>query len=190
MGILSDRSITRAVTQGHIVIEPFRKECLGSNSYDVHLGKELVEYEEEVLDCKKSAAHRIITIPDTGYILNKGKLYLGVTEEYTETSKKLMPILDGKSSIGRLGLFIHVTAGRGDAGYKGYWTLELVATQHIVVYPGMPIGQLSFEKIEGEVYKEYGAKKSAKYQNKTSTPIPSMMWKNWNEEKRSWIPSS
>ncbi|HEC72389.1 MAG: dCTP deaminase [Candidatus Thorarchaeota archaeon] len=187
MGVLSDRSILRAITANKIIIEPFRRSCLGSNSYDIHLGKYLGMYKDNVLDCKKDNHIEHREIPDKGVILTPGNLYLGITEEYTDTCVEFMPNIDGKSSIGRLGIFIHITAGRGDAGFNGFWTLEIMCIKPVRIYPGMPIGQITYETIEGPVAKPYNKKKDAKYHNKEPKPIQSMMWKNWDEERQSWI---
>ena len=115
--ILSDSEISREIALRNIVIEPFRPGALGSNSYDVHLGKTLAVYEVTVLDAKAKNPIRCFEIPHDGYVLEPNQLYLGVTEEYTETHRHV-PFLEGKSSIGRLGIDIHATAGKGDIGYK------------------------------------------------------------------------
>ncbi|MEE9288105.1 MAG: dCTP deaminase, partial [Bacteroidota bacterium] len=106
--ILSDQKILDEIKKGTIVIDPFDPKNLGSNSYDVHLGKWLSMYKHEVLDCKSHNPVEYIEIPDGGYVLMPYKLYLGVTSEYTETHKHV-PFLEGKSSIGRLGVDIHAT---------------------------------------------------------------------------------
>lgn len=175
--ILSDEKITEAIEAGDIVIEPYRPDCLGSNSYDVHLGKYLAAYKDEVLDARR---HNEVThweIPEEGYILEPGKLYLGVTEEYTETHN-CVPFLEGKSSVGRLGIDIHATAGKGDVGFCNYWTLEISVSKPVRVYAGMPIGQLIYFTVEGEVRNLYNRKASAKYTDRTDRPVESMMWKN------------
>lgn len=175
--ILSDTSILEAIHAGDIVIEPFREECLGSNSYDVHLGPILLVYEAEILDAKKPNPVKEIYIPPEGYILKPGRLYLGVTEEYTE-SHKYVPFLEGKSSVGRLGIDIHATAGKGDVGFCNRWTLEISVIQPVRIYAGMPIGQLIFFEVKGEVRTPYNKKDTAKYNQVSHKPIPSMMWKN------------
>jgi len=115
--VLSDSAILQAVKEGKIVIDPFDRECLGSNSYDVHLSKHLSVYEDEILDSAKHNPLRYFEIPQSGYILLPGKLYLGSTLEYTETHG-FYPELSGKSSTGRLGISIHLTAGNGDVGFS------------------------------------------------------------------------
>ena len=176
--ILSDTEIGFAMGRGEILIEPFREECLGSNSYDVHLSKYLKVYEiEGELDAKKANSTREIIIPPEGFVLVPGILYLGVTEEYTE-SHRYVPFLEGKSSVGRLGIIIHATAGKGDVGFCNTWTLEISAIHRVRVYAGMPIGQLIFFDVKGEVENKYNNKKDAKYTERTDKPVGSMMWKN------------
>lgn len=176
--ILTDKKILEAIQTGDIVIEPFRRECLGTNSYDVHLGRYLAVYEDAVLDAKRHNPIRIFEIPDEGFVLQPGTLYLGVTEEYTETHHAV-PFLEGKSSIGRLGIDIHATAGKGDVGFSNTWTLEISVVHPVRVYAGMPIGQLIYFLIEGEIENYYHKKQNAKYNERTDKPVESMMWRNF-----------
>ncbi|MFN7326289.1 MAG: dCTP deaminase [Chitinophagales bacterium] len=176
--ILSDKKILEAIASGQIVIEPFRPESLGTNSYDVHLGKHLAVYKERVLDAKKHNQVEHFDIPEEGFVLQPGTLYLGVTEEYTETHGAV-PFLEGKSSIGRLGIDIHATAGKGDVGFSNTWTLEISCVQPVRVYAGMPIGQLIYFAVEGEIENYYNRKQNAKYNQRTTRPVESMMWKNF-----------
>jgi dCTP deaminase len=175
--ILSDKKILEAVEEGQIVIEPFRRECLGTNSYDVHLGRWLATYDDAVLDARKHNAITHFEISPDGFVLQPGVLYLGVTEEYTETHNAV-PFLEGKSSVGRLGIDIHATAGKGDVGFCNTWTLEISCTQPVRIYAGMPIGQLIYFKVDGEIERYYGRKADAKYNQRTDKPVESMMWKN------------
>lgn len=175
--ILSDKRILELIEQGEIVIEPFRRECLGTNSYDVHLGKFLAVYKSRVLDARAHNEVEQLEIPDKGLVINPGTLYLGVTEEYTE-SHNTVPFLEGKSSVGRLGIDIHATAGKGDVGFCNTWTLEISCTQPVRIYPGMPIGQLIYFTVDGDIERYYNNKPNAKYNNRTDKPVESMMWKN------------
>lgn len=175
--ILSDSKILEAIAVRDIVIEPFSRDCLGSNSYDVHLGRYLAVYVDEVLDARKHNQIREIIIPEEGYVLMPGTLYLGVTEEYTETHK-YVPFLEGKSSVGRLGIDIHATAGKGDVGFCNTWTLEISVSMPVRVYAGMPIGQLIYFLVDGDVVNTYNKKESAKYNERTTKPVESMMWRN------------
>jgi len=175
--ILSDTSIKTAITLGEIVIEPFQVNCLGTNSYDVHLSKFLAVYENQELDAKKHNKIKEVIIPEEGYVIQPGVLYLGVTEEYTETHNSV-PFLEGKSSVGRLGIDIHATAGKGDVGFCNSWTLEISCVQPVRIYAGMPIGQLIYFAVEGEIENYYNKKKNAKYTERSLKPVESMMWKN------------
>jgi dCTP deaminase len=175
--ILSDKRILEEIDKGHIIIEPFRRDCLGTNSYDVHLGKYLANYKSRVLDAKEHNEIEHFEIPKEGFILQPNLLYLGVTVEYTETHHHV-PFLEGKSSTGRLGIDIHATAGKGDVGFCNTWTLEISVQQPVRIYAGMPIGQLIYFVVEGEVEILYNTKGNAKYNNKTTRPVESMMWKN------------
>jgi dCTP deaminase len=176
--ILSDQEILTHMSCRNIVIEPFRREALGSNSYDVHLGKTLAVYGVSVLDAKILNPVTHFDIPKEGFILMPDKLYLGVTEEYTETHRHV-PFLEGKSSVGRLGIDIHATAGKGDVGFKNFWTLEISAKLPVRVYAGMPIGQIIYFEIKGDVLIPYNVKQSAKYNDISPFPKESQMWRNF-----------
>ncbi|HSZ85068.1 MAG TPA: dCTP deaminase [Puia sp.] len=175
--ILSDKSILDEIQKGTIKIVPYSRECLGSNSYDVHLGKWLATYTEHILDAKKHNLINYFEIPEDGFVLYPHIFYLGVTDEYTETHAHV-PFLEGKSSTGRLGIDIHATAGKGDVGFCGNWTLEISVKQPVKVYKGMPIGQLIYFPVVGEIEVKYNEKKNAKYSGQIDKPVESMMWKN------------
>lgn len=175
--ILSDKKILEQIETGQIVIEPFDQACLGTNSYDVHLSRYLAVYVDEYLDARKHNKIREIIIPEEGFVLMPGKLYLGVTQEYTETHATV-PFLEGKSSIGRLGIDIHATAGKGDVGFCNTWTLEISCVQPVRIYAGMPVGQLIYFVVDGEIDNYYNRKRNAKYNERTIRPVESMMWKN------------
>ena len=170
--ILSGREIKNKLGQ-EIVIEPFNEKQLNPNSYNLRLHNELLVYEEPVLDMKKENKTRKLIIPPEGLMLETGRLYLGRTMEYTQTDR-YVPMLEGRSSVGRLGLFIHVTAGFGDVGFSGYWTLEIFCVQAIRVYPGVEICQIYYHAIEGE----YDRYLSGKYQNNQGIQ-PSMLYKDF-----------
>lgn len=128
--ILSDKRILEEIDKGTIKIEPYDRQCLGSNSYDVHLGKLLATYKDYILDAKKHNEIEYFEIPEEGFLLYPHVFYLGVTKEYTETQEHV-PFLEGKSSTGRLGIDIHATAGKGDVGFCGNWTLEISVKLYI-----------------------------------------------------------
>lgn len=175
--ILSDKEILKSIENGEIVIQPYIASCLGTNSYDVHLSKHLALYDSQILDAKQHNTVSHFEIPEEGFVLHPNTLYLGVTEEYTETHNAV-PFLEGKSSVGRLGIDIHATAGKGDVGFCNSWTLEISVTQPVRVYAGMPIGQLIYFQVYGDIQNYYNKKKNAKYTERTIYPVESMMWKN------------
>ena len=181
--ILSDAKIREEMDKGRIVIRPYRADCLGTNSYDVHLGPYLAVYRAGALDAKRANAVREFRIPSTGFVLVPGQLYLGVTEEYTETHG-FVPFLEGKSSVGRLGIDIHSTAGKGDEGFCNYWTLEMSVKVPVRIYAGMPVGQLIYFEISGPIRRSYSNKPSAKYRRVSSHPTPSRMHLNFPKTRR------
>jgi dCTP deaminase len=172
--ILSGKEIRNKLGK-EIVIEPFSEKQLNPNSYNLKLHNELLVYDEAVLDMKQENKVKNIVIPEEGLVLEPGKLYLGRTVEYTETDK-YVPMLEGRSSTGRLGLFIHVTAGFGDVGFCGYWTLEIHCIQPIRIYAGVEICQIYYHSIEGD-YDRYS---SGKYQ-KNKGIQPSLMYKDFSK---------
>ncbi|MFV0441808.1 MAG: dCTP deaminase [Lachnospirales bacterium] len=156
-----------------IVIKPYDDSKINPNSYNLRLYKKLLVYEEDVLDMRKPNKVKEIEIPKDGLLLQPNKLYLGRTLEYTST-KNLVPMLEGRSSIGRLGLFIHVTAGFGDDGFSGYWTLEILCTEPIIIYPEVDICQIFYHTTIGD-RKSYDG---GKYQNNDGIQA-SMLWKDF-----------
>ena len=171
--ILSGNEI-RQQLGGNIQIDPFDESRLNPNSYNLSLHNEIVCYEEVVLDMKKANRTRRLTIPESGLVLSPNQLYLGRTIERTATHN-LVPMIEGRSSVGRLGLFVHVTAGFGDVGFEGYWTLEMFAVQPVRIYPGVQICQIFYHEIKGDVT-EYV---SNKYQNNKGIQ-PSLLYKELN----------
>ena len=139
-----------------ILIDPFEPAKLNPNSYNLTLHDELMVYEEVVLDMAKANRVRRLGIPAAGIILSPNQLYLGRTVEHTVTHN-LVPQIEGRSSVGRLGLFVHVTAGFGDVGFSGYWTLEMFAVQPVRIYPHIPICQILYHEVVGPL-SEYASK--------------------------------
>jgi dCTP deaminase len=170
--ILSGLEIQKKLGK-EIFIEPFDPNQLNPNSYNLKLDGTLLVYEEHELDMKKENKARTLIIPDEGLMLEPGKLYLGRTVEFTET-KNHVPMLEGRSSIGRLGLFVHITAGFGDVGFAGYWTLEMFCVQPIRIYAGIEVCQIYYHSIEGP-FEEY---KSGKYQHNNGIQ-PSLLFKDF-----------
>lgn len=172
--ILSGREIRRLIGR-QIFIEPFDLGLLNPNSYNLRLHDQLLVYRDEVLDMRRPAETERVTIPPEGLVLKPGRLYLGRTVEHTRT-EGLVPMLEGRSSIGRLGLFVHVTAGFGDVGFSGYWTLEISCIQPIRIYAGAEICQIFYHQIMGD-FDNYS---SDKYQDNDDIQ-PSMLYKDFEE---------
>ena len=170
--ILSGKEIESRIDKD-IIIEPFDKKRINPNSYNLSLHNELLIYKDSTLDMKKDNEVKKLIIPSDGLVLETNRLYLGRTVEYTET-KNLVPMLEGRSSIGRLGLFVHVTAGFGDVGFKGFWTLEIFCIQPVKIYPSVEICQVYYHTIEGE-HENYS---SGKYQNNKDTQA-SLLYKDF-----------
>lgn len=173
--ILSGLEIKKRIGND-IIINPYSEKQLNPNSYNLKLHNELMVYDNPVLDMKKPNRASKLIIPEDGLMLETGKLYLGRTLEYTETNN-LVPMLEGRSSIGRLGLFIHITAGFGDVGFSGFWTLEMLCVQPIKIYPFVEICQIFYHTIEGD-FESY---EGGKYQKNTGIQA-SMLYKDFEKE--------
>jgi dCTP deaminase len=177
--ILTGKEIESEYELGRITIEPFDPKKLQPNSYDVTLGWEFLELKPgSVLDMRKPCEDlfNVVEIPrgdEDGYLLEPGGFYLGYTNEAIG-SDFYVPYIDGKSSVGRLGISIHETAGRGDLGFKNRWTLEITVAAPVRVYPGYPIGQVTFHTVVGEreLY-------SGKYSARATGPVASQYWRNF-----------
>ena len=156
--ILAGTEIERRVKSGEIEITPYNPAHLGPNSYNLTLADELQIYRMSggYLDAAKENVTDTVSIPESGLVIYPGHLYLARTVEHTYTPT-LVPMLIGRSSVGRLGMFVHVTAGFGDIGFKGYWTLELSVIHPLRIYPGMKICQIYYHTVEG-VLKQYEGK--------------------------------
>ena len=170
--LLSGEEIKKHLNQ-EITISPFNPAQLNPNSYNLRLSNELLVYSVDTLDMKKNNPTQRLTIPEEGLVLEPNKLYLGRTLEYTKT-ERYVPMLEGRSSIGRLGLFVHVTAGFGDVGFAGYWTLEMYCIHPIRIYPEVEICQIYYHTIEGN-YIKYS---SGKYQNNIGVQ-PSLLYREF-----------
>ena len=184
---LSGKEIFKEHDAGNIAIDDMDLERQNPNSYNLRLSDELLIYDTDYidpvlgyvstangpLDMKKQNPYHIVKIPETGYTLMPFRIYLARTMERT-TTKKFVPMLEGRSSVGRLGVCIHATAGFGDVGFDGFWTLELFCIQPVRIYPWTEICQIYYHEIKGE-YDEYT---SGKYQWNTGVQ-PSMMYKDF-----------
>jgi dCTP deaminase len=172
--ILSGKEIKSKIGK-EITIEPFDEKRLNPNSYNLRLYPELMVYEQPVLDMKANNKANTIIIPESGLLLEPNKLYLGRTVEHTSTLN-YVPMLEGRSSIGRLGMFIHVTAGFGDVGFSGFWTLEIFVIHPLIIYPDVEICQIYYHSLQGD----YDLYKSGKYQNNKGIQA-SMLYKDFEK---------
>lgn len=171
--ILVDTDILKALRSGELNIDPFNSDQLGVNSYDVRLDSRLLTYNmgvahyaqsrdgiQHYLDSRRDNITQTIHIPSSGFILQPGTLYLGNTIEAID-SHDLIPMMDGRSSVGRLGVSIHVTAGFGDLGFCGKWTMEISVIHPVRVYPEMRIAQVWWSRPSSHTNRRY----AGKYQN-------------------------
>lgn len=180
--ILSGLKIAEEVKAGRIYISDFDEKRLNPNSYNLRLADEILTYEptpfdnDDILDMKRANSYMIEKIPESGLVMRPGKLYLARTMERTRTDC-YVPMLEGRSSVGRLGIFIHATAGFGDVGFDGYWTLELSCVQPVRIYPGVEICQIYYHTIDGD----YVPYISGKYQGNHGVQ-PSMLWRDFQHK--------
>lgn len=174
--LLSGEEIKKHIDK-EIIISPYNPSQLNPNSYNLRLHNQLLVYSDDVLDMKKPNSIRELFIPEEGLLLEPNKLYLGRTLEYTKTDG-FVPMLEGRSSIGRLGLFVHVTAGFGDVGFSGYWTLEMYCIHPIRLYPGVEVCQIYYHTLQGD-YIQYS---SGKYQDNEGIQ-PSLLYRDFEKEE-------
>ncbi|HVC26118.1 MAG TPA: dCTP deaminase [Acidimicrobiales bacterium] len=187
--ILSDRSIREALDAGRIVIDPYDASCVQPSSVDLHVDRYFRvfrNHSQRVIDVKddqEELSELVEVREDDALILHPGEFVLGATLERVALPDDLVGRLEGKSSLGRLGLLIHSTAGFVDPGFDGYLTLELsnVANLPITVYPGMKIGQISFLAMTTPADTPYGASAlGSKYQHQRG-PTPSRYFENFRQ---------
>jgi dCTP deaminase len=160
--IIGGHEIQKQLAMKQIVIEPFDPNCIGPNSYDLHLSPHMAKLGNKVLDFKTEDILEPFEIFEEGYVLEPGELYLGSTLEYTETAN-MVPMIEGVSSVARKGLSIHVTAGFGDVGFKGNWTLEISCLKPVRIYPGMRIAQIYYHIIYGSYTSYDSPDRKSKY---------------------------
>ncbi|WP_432097285.1 dCTP deaminase [Streptomyces sp. bgisy100] len=170
--ILTGPEITASACDGRLRINPFDAEQVNPNSYNVRLGATLTTYTSAVIDAHRPNPTTTLTIGDSGFVLRPGELYLGHTFEQVG-SDHFVPLLFGRSSVGRLGLFVEITAPIGDIGFHGQWTLMLTPVRPLRVYAGMEIGQVMFFVSSGPVDLYTG-----KYQGSRG-PQPSRAWQDF-----------
>jgi dCTP deaminase len=189
--ILSDRTIREDLAAGRIVIDPLDEACIQPSSVDLHIDRYFrvfLNHTMGLIDVKQNLEDltQLVEIgEDDTFILHPGEFVLGSTLERVALPNDLVARLEGKSSLGRLGLLIHSTAGFVDAGWDGQLTLELsnVANLPITLYPGMKIGQISFIRMTTEADHPYGSSSvGSKYQGQRG-PIPSRYWENFDQQQ-------
>lgn len=170
--ILTGQEIKKKVNEGSITIEPFYEDSVNPNSYNYHLSPELLVIEKS-LDSRRETKYKKIVIPEEGFVLEPHKLYLGLTKEIIGSTKYVTSLI-GRSSIGRLGLFLQITADLGQLGNSHKWTLEMHVVKRLKVYPNMRIGQISFWEPFGENDYEY-----IDLYNSSNNPIVSKLYKEF-----------
>ena len=188
--VLSDRTIRRLLGEGRIEIEPYDDSLMQPSSVDVRVDRYFRVFRNSrypFIDVKAQQEDltELVEIDDDPFILHPGEFVLGSTLERVTLPDDLVARLEGKSSLGRLGLLIHSTAGFIDPGWDGHVTLELanVANLPITVYPGMKIGQLSFVQLTEPAEHPYGSDGlGSKYQGQRG-PTPSKYWQNFARER-------
>lgn len=175
--ILTAAQILVELKLGTIEIEPFDESRLNPNSYNLRLEPRLLQYAVPVLDCReKNPVSPTIIDPEDGFVVEPGYFFLGATIERTATDH-FVPMLDGRSSLARLGLSVHQTGGFGDIGFGGTWTLEITAAVPVRIYAGMEICQVQFWRTYGAIDRLY----QGKYKGQTS-PQPSKLYKEMKHD--------
>jgi dCTP deaminase len=190
MSVLTGPEIEKRVECGDILIDPYDRRQRNPNSYDVRIGNCLAYYadgtnpnfpDEVFLDVRQQNPAHTLYMGEGGFVLSPGRLYLASTIERVG-SDKFQPHIEGKSSLGRLGLKVHITAGWFDLGFKNPVTLEIEVIHRLRIYPGMRIAQIAFSTVEGEIELYKG-----KYKDPNYEPVTSKSWQDYspgNEDKR------
>ena len=186
--ILSDRSLREEIAAGRIVIDPFDDSCVQPSSIDLRLDHRFLVFRNHTMghiDVRtdlSALTEQVEVSDDDPFILHPGEFVLGSTSERVAVPDDLVARLEGKSSLGRLGLLIHSTAGYVDAGWDGQLTLELsnVASLPITLYSGMKVGQISFMRMTTPADRPYGSSElGSKYRGQDG-PRPSRYWENFD----------
>lgn len=194
--VLSDNDIALAVESGYLKLKPFSEKNLQPSSVDLHLAATILTFsrrrvKDATIDLKKPVDDYMdyeIIDPVRGGVIHPREFILGVTTEWVQLPNQLLANVEGKSSLGRLGLVVHATAGFIDPGFSGHVTLEItnLTEQPLIIYPNMPVGQIRFTVLSSPAKNVYGSKKlKSKYINeysKNPKPMPSQFWKNFRKE--------
>lgn len=176
--MLSGNEIKRQLEAGNLYINPFDDRQLNPNSYNCRLGRDIIWLDEVTLDLHKKPRIQCATIGPEGFYLRKGNVYLASTIEVI-ASNKFIPCIDGRSTIGRYGIAVHITAGFGDVGFFGNLTCELEARHRdTLIHYGDLIAQISFHPVQGEITMYSGS-----YQNQVGPREPNQL-KGWTDDER------
>ena len=185
--ILSDKDIKKEIKNNKLVIDPFDNECVQPSTYDVHLSSQFRVFNNHQTTCidlkEKQAVTKLVDVKKEGkLILHPTEFILGSTVERFEIPNDMAAKIEGKSSLGRLGLVVHATAGYIDPGFKGHITFEIsnLNTVPIVLYANMKVGQVCFFRMTSEVERPYGTAGN-KYQGQKG-PTASRAWKDFKDK--------
>ena len=184
--MLTGSEIKKQIANGNIKISDYDENHVNPHSYNLRLHDELMVYTCDELDMKKDNPVKVIKIPPEGYVLQPGELYLSRTVERINTDH-YAAVLDGRSSVGRLGICVHVTAGFIDIGFDGYITYEIQVIKPVRVYANVKVSQISFYELKGDRSITY--KNAGKYTNNQGTQA-SMLFKDFQITSNSWVNNS
>jgi dCTP deaminase len=177
--MLSNTAISKAIAEGKIEINPYDPSCIGVNSYDVRLSQHIERVTDDVIRFDKPTNTEPVRYSGERIRLDPSELYLASTVEWTWCCDTLVPCITGKSSVGRLGISVHQTAGLGDAGFTGTFTLEISVVKPVYIKPFMPIAQLYWYRTEGRADPDYMERVDSHYTNQTDRPIVSQFYKTY-----------
>ena len=189
--VLSDGTIRRLVEAGRVVIDPWDPGMVQPASIDLRLGPSFRVFHNhraaaiDLRDPPTNLTEEVVIAGDEPFVIHPGEFALGRTQEYVEIPDDLVSRIEGKSSLGRLGLIVHATAGFVDPGFSGHVTLELsnVATLPIMLYPGMKIGQLCFFRLSSPAENPYGSGKYGSHYQGQRGPTASRSWQNFQRTR-------
>ena len=190
--ILSDRDIKKSISEGRISITPYDEKCLQPASYDLHMDREFLVFNRgghAYIDVKKPVddyMKKVTIADDEPFILHPGEFVLGKVLEKTGVGRDMVGRLEGKSSLGRLGIIVHATAGYLDPGNELNMTLELsnIGSLPVMLYYNMPIAQMAFEPLSSPAEHQYGEKNLNSKYKFAKEPQASQMWRNFNTEEK------
>jgi dCTP deaminase len=177
VSILTGEAIIEMHRQGRLTIDPLDESAVGANSVDLTLADELLIYDEAQLDMRRQCRTTNWHIPPDGFVLWPGQLFLASTVERCG-SCEFVCCVEGRSSVGRLGIQVHMTAGVGDCGFQDRWTLEMTCVLPVRIYAGVKIAQALFFTTHGDRTRQY----RGKYKGQTGA-ASSMMWRDFPRQE-------